>query len=295
MTKDKFKLILAMALWGSIGIFVRQIPLSSAAIAMYRAIIGSLFLAALFLLRKRPLPAAAFRRNLPILLLSGTAIAANWILLFQAYRYTTVPIATLSYYFAPVFVMILSPFLLKERLTTRKFICILAAMAGMVLIIGIGGGDGQAYRHPVGIAYGLGAAALYAGVMLSNQFLRQIEGMEITLSQLAIAALVLIAYVAFTEGGSALVIPAASLPALILLGIVHTGICYYLYFSSMQGLGAQTVAVLSYIDPVSSVLFAGLFLGEQLGLLQMAGGILILGSALLGSRASDSRQISKHR
>lgn len=283
--KGKFKIVTAMLIFGSIGAFVRNINLSSSEIAFLRAVIGSLFLiGASFFVRQKS-SKQAIKENLLLLIISGAAIGFNWILLFQAYKYTTISNATLSYYFAPIFVTVLAPFVLKEKLTFVKAGCVVTALVGMFLIANVGGGSSNgSYNHFVGILYGLSAAVLYASVILMNKFIKNLSGFETTLIQLMAAAVVLLPYVIIVDHMDFSGLTSNSIIFLLIVCIIHTGIAYFLYFASMKELKGQTIAILSYIDPISAVIIAAIFLGEGISLIQIIGGILILGSTLLSDR-----------
>lgn len=278
----KMKVVTAMLLFGSIGLMVKNIELTSSEIALYRGVLGSLFLLLFLFLKKKKVSRTALKSNALVLLFSGAAIGLNWILLFEAYTYTTIANATLSYYFAPVIVMIASPFLLKEKLLPNKAVSILAAMLGMFLIVGTGTQISGNDTHLVGIAYGLGAAVLYASVIMLNKLVKDLTSLESTLVQLMVASVTLAPYVFFTQGFDLVAIAVPSIPYLIILGIIHTGVAYVLYFSAMQKLKSQTVALLSYIDPVAAVAMSALFLGEGMSGMQLIGGLLILSSTLIG-------------
>lgn len=275
----KLRNITAMLIFGTIGLFVKNIELSSSEIALTRGFIGgvTLILATIFL--KKKISFEAIKNNLYLLIFSGLAVGLNWIFLFQGYKYTSISNATLSYYFAPVFVTILAPFILKEKLTISKFLCVLMALVGMFCIVGVDGINGGS--DLIGIAYGLLAAGFYASVILMNKFLKEIDSIEITVIQLISATITLLPYVLYVEGLGILSVSSVSIPYILILGIVHTGIAYLLYFSSLQGLKGQTIAVLSYIDPVFAIIISAVILKEQLGFLQIIGGVLILGSSFL--------------
>ena len=283
--KAKMRLILTMLIFGSIGVFVKKIDLSSSEIAFLRGVIGSLFLLiASFLVKHKP-SFQALKENALLLLLSGAAIGLNWIFLFESYRYTTVSNATISYYFAPIFVMILAPWILKEKLTSVKIICIATAMIGLFLIVNPGaGGTSGAQNHTLGIFYGLLAAAFYACVVLMNKFIKNLSGFEITLVQLMVGALVLFPYILWQGNLDLGGLSSTSIIFILILGIVHTGFAYFLYFTSLQELKGQTIAVLSYIDPISAVVIAAIFLNEGMSLIQMIGGALVLGSTFLSEK-----------
>lgn len=312
----KIKLISAMAIFGTIGLFVRNIPLPSSVIALVRGAVGTIFLFITAAASHRRISGAAVRKNLVLLVLSGAAVGINWILLFEAYRYTTVATATLCYYLAPVFVVLLSPVVLKEKLTRRKLFCVIAALLGMAMISGVFQGGQIAGRDFTGILFGTGAAVFYAGVILMNKFLKDIPSGDSTMVQLGAAALVLLPYVLLTEGNAWIagnvgaagsigvvdgiqtadsMIAAGSIGAaagvrstvtisavllLMVVGILHTGIAYRLYFSSVAELDGQTIAVFSYIDPVVAIILSALVLGEAMDGWGAAGAVLILGSTL---------------
>lgn len=271
----------AMFLFGTIGIFVRYISLPSSIIACVRGLIGTVFLLLVVALSKQRISGAEIRRNLWILLFSGAAIGFNWILLFEAYRYTTVATATLCYYFAPIFVIVASPFLLKERLSVRKAVCVAVALLGMVFVSGVMQNGLPAADEMTGILAGLGAAVLYASVMLANRFLRDISAYGKTVMQLGTAAVVTIPYILLTEDLSAITITPVQGLLVLFLGIVHTGIAYAVYFNALGSLKMQTAAIFSYIDPVVAILLSALLLKEPMGVWGAAGAVLILGSAFV--------------
>ena len=274
-----FKLTLSMVIFGTIGVFRRYIPLPSSLVAMSRGLIGMLFLLLVMLLRRGGMNRTAVRRKLGLLCLSGAAIGVNWILLFEAYNYTSVATATLCYYLAPMFVILASPLVVGERLTARKLICVLAALLGMVFVSGVlesGGGSSDLK----GVLLGLGAAVLYASVVLMNKQLGDVPAYDRTIVQLGSSAAVLLPYVLLTEDMGALTFTPGTIGLLLVVGIVHTGIAYALYFGSLMQLKAQTAAILSYIDPLTAMVVSIFILFEPTTVLQIIGGVLILGGTL---------------
>lgn len=283
--KGKLKIITAMLIFGSIGVFVRNINLSSSEIAFLRGIIGSIFLIIASFFSREKISFIKIKNNIKLLILSGSAIGVNWIFLFQAYKYTTISNATLSYYFAPIFVVILSPIILKEKLTPLKMGCVITAMIGLFLIVNISGNGTSNFNNQlVGILYGLSAAVLYASVILMNKFIKNLSGFETTLVQLMIATIVLLPYVLIKDQMNFTSVNFNSFIYIMILGIVHTGFAYYLYFTSIKQLKGYSIAVLSYIDPISAVIIASIFLGEKMSYIQAIGGILILGATFLSER-----------
>lgn len=285
-SKAYIKLVIAMLIWGSVGIFGKMIPMESAQIVLGRVVLGAVVLGAVYAFSREKSSWHLLKKNLPILALSGAAMGFNWIALFEAYKYTTVSLSTIAYYCAPIVVMAASPFFLKEKITKTKAVGILAAMAGLVCITGnLSGGSDPAK----GFLFGLLAAVLYASVTLLNKKASGISGMEITLMQLAAAGIVILPYAVITNESGWTLPPFEGTMALLIIGIVHTGFALYLYFSSIQQLPGQTVALCSYIDPCSALIFSAIFLGERLGLMDFAGAVLILGGALYGELAGNRK------
>ena len=274
----RLMLIASMVIFGTLGPFVRNIPVTSGELALYRAVMAALLIGAYLLATRQKIPFAKIRKELVLLLLSGMAMGVNWILLFEAYKYTTVSVATLSYYFAPVIVTAVCPILFRERLTGRQILCFVMSTLGLVLITGVGEVGGG--RGMIGIAFGLGAAVFYATVILLNKFIRNVEGIHRTFLQFLAAIVILIPYVAMTSGVTLGGMNSVGWVNLLIVGLIHTGVTYCLYFSSLKELPGQKAAILSYIEPLVAVLISVTVLGESMTLLQAVGGALILGFTL---------------
>lgn len=271
-------LILSMAIFGTLGPFVRNISVSSGELALYRAILASLMIGFFLLVTGQKIPFGEIRKEIPLLLISGAALGINWILLFEAYKYTTVSAATLSYYFAPVIVTVVCPFLFREKLTLKQIVCFVMSTVGIVMITGIGTLGGG--RDFVGILFGLGAAVFYASVVLVNKFIKNVDGIHRTFLQFLAAVAVLIPYVAATGGVTLGSMNSTGWICLLIVGLIHTGVTYCMYFTALQDLTGQKAAILSYIDPLVAVLISVTVLGESMTLWQVLGGLLILGFTL---------------
>ncbi len=274
----RFMLIASMVIFGTLGPFVRNISVSSGELALYRAVLAALLIGTYLLITKQKIPFADIKKEVPLLLASGVAMGINWILLFEAYKYTTVSIATLSYYFAPVIVTIVCPILFHEKLTTKQIFCFVMSTIGIVMITGIGEmGGGKDF---IGIMFGLGAAVFYATVILVNKFIKNVEGIHRTFLQFLSAIVILVPYVMMTSGITLENLNTVGWINLLVVGLIHTGITYCMYFSSLKELPGQKAAILSYIDPLVAVLISVTILGEAMTLWQVAGGVLILGFTL---------------
>ncbi|TJX12783.1 EamA/RhaT family transporter [Tissierella creatinini] len=282
----KFKIIISMAIFGTISIFVKNIPISTGEISLFRAIIGFLSIAVYQVFSGNRIKLREIKKDLPILFLSGAAMGFNWILLFQAYRYTTVSLATLSYYFAPVLLIILSAVFLREKLSTKGIICFVMASLGLILIISSGGLE-KSTTTTLGIVYGLGAAGLYATVIFLNKLIKKVTGIDRTLIQFIGAIIVLTPYVVKTTGINIFEISSLGLVNLLVLGVFHTGFTYCIYFSSVKNLKGQEAAILSYVDPLVSIIISVAVLGESISMLQIIGGAMILGFTLLNELKLD--------
>ena len=275
---EKVKMIVSMLIFGTLGIFITHISLPSSAVAGARAVLATVFLSIVILIGKNKINWSNVKKNALLLTISGIAIAFNWIFLFEAYRYTGVAVGTLCYYMAPVFVILLSPIILKEKLTGTKISCTAAAVLGAILISGVTTGVQQDFT---GILFGLAAAALYCSVMIMNKFIKDLPALDKTFFQLAAAAVIMIPYVLLTEDIGSFVWDTKTIVLVIVVGIVHTGITYVLFFSAVGKLPAQTSAVFTYIDPATAIILAALILRQPMGIIEICGAILILGSTLL--------------
>lgn len=279
--KNRAALIAAMAVFGTIGICRRYIPLPSGTVALVRAGIGLLFLALLMLIKRQKPQLAALKSNLPWLLLSGVFLGFNWLLLFEAYKYTTVAVATLSYYMAPIFLLLAAPLLLGERMTLKKGLLAAVALFGMVLVSGVLEVGISNDRELLGILMGLLAALLYAAIVIINKKTVAVPPLDKTVLQFAVSVVVLLPYVLVVEQPSLSVLTPVSGLLLLLVGILHTGLAYALYFGAVPHLSSGTVALYSYIDPILAVLLSALVLKEPMTPLCIVGTVLVLGAALL--------------
>lgn len=276
----------AMAVFGTIGLFVRNIQVTSGELALYRAVMAVLVLGGYFLATKQRLELGRIRKELPLLLISGMAVGINWVLLFEAYKYTTVSVATLSYYFAPVIVTVACPILFKEKMGVKQWICFAMSTLGIVLITGVGDLSAGS-SHLKGILLGLSAAVFYAAAVLLNKFIQGVAGIQRTFLQFLAAIVILVPYVAATSGVTLGAMTGTGWLCLLLVGVVHTAVAYCMYFSALKEIPGQEAAILSYVDPLVAVLVSVFLLGEQMTAVQMAGGAMILGFTLwneLGSK-----------
>lgn len=285
---SRLGLIASMTIFGTIGLFVRWIPVTSSILAVIRGFIGAAFLCVWMLLTGKKATKEEIKKNMWLLFFSGAAIGFNWVLLFESYKNTTVSVATLCYYMEPVIVILLSPLFFKEKLGMKKSVCCLIAVLGMVLVSGILGGSVTEGANPVkGMLLGLGAAVLYSSAVIANKFMHDIKAYTRTAIQLLTAAIVLIPYIIFTENDVAASFDGIGVKAIILIivvGIVHTGIAYALYFGSMDKLPAQTIALFSYIDPVVAILISAFVLKENMGIAAIIGAFMILGATAVSEK-----------
>ncbi len=273
-------LLVSYVIFGTIGLFVKFIPLPSAVIAAFRGICGAIFIYIFMLITKKRISADEIKSNAVILALSGLAIGFNWIFLFEAYRYTSIATATLCYYMAPVFVMIAAPFVLKEKTSLKSIICIIIAVVGMVLVSGASFGDGN---EIYGVILGLAAALLYAFVIICNKKMGEIASETRALSQLLIAGVTVLPYALFTADADSLSADTRGIIFLIIIGVVHTGFAYVLNLGTVAKVPAGTVAVLSYTDPVVAILLEAVVLLTLPSLSVIAGAVLILGATAAAS------------
>ncbi|PJO41494.1 DMT family transporter [Lysinibacillus xylanilyticus] len=286
----KLSFILSMIIFGAVGVFAKYIKLPSSEIAFWMSLVGSCFLLLIFLAKKERFTKTTILQNKWPLILSSFALCGNWIFLFQAYKETTIANAALSYYFAPVIVICLSPIVLKEKILLRKIFYVCVALVGLYFIVQ--SQTTETSEHYIGIVYGLIAACFYTIVTFTNKYIRGLKEHDNTIIQLALAALFLALYLLGTKGFQVMQIDIKSISLLIALGIVHAGIGFYLFFLGMRHLKGQSIAILSYIDPLTSIVISTMIIGEKMATLQILGAILLLGATLL-SEIDKTKLISQ--
>ncbi len=285
--RSVWMILTSMLIFGSIGVFRRYLPLSSAFLAFFRGILGGLVLLVFMKTRRKKNTEKLPARTVGWLVLSGALIGINWMLLFEAYNYTTVAVATLCYYMQPTIVVLLSPLIFGEKLTVRKAVCAAIAITGMVFVSGVAGSGGMQAVNARGILLGLGAAVFYASVVIMNKRIGGIDAYPKTTIQLLSAGLVMLPYLLLTGETAGQDFSTRTVLLLLIVGVVHTGIAYVLYFGSMDGLKVQSIALFSYIDPVSALLFSALFLREPLSTGGIIGAVMIIGSAIISEMEKE--------
>ena len=277
--RSRLMLMVSMAIFGTLAPFVRNIPVSSAELSLFRAVLAASLIGIFLLVTGQKIPVRSLKKELLLLMCSGASMAVNWILLFEAYKYTTVAIATLSYYFAPVLVTVASALLFREKLTKKQIFCFIMSTVGLIIVTGITD-LGSGSNNSVGILFGLGAAVLYAACILLNKSIKGVGGIQRTFLQFLAAIAVMIPYVAFSGGISLAAMTSLGWGCLLIVGLIHTGITYCMYFNAVEHIPGQELAILSYIDPLVAVIIGVAVLGEPLTLPQLIGGLMILGFTL---------------
>ena len=278
MKRSYFKYILGLLLFGSNGIVASYIALSSYEIVLLRTLIGSLLLIILFFISKGQLTFYRHKKQFLWLIVSGIAMGASWIFLYEAYTRIGVSISSLLYYCGPVIVMVLSPIMFKEKLTAFKIIGFLSVLCGVFFVNGNAfDGSGDTF----GIICGLLSAVMYSFMVLFNKKAKNITGLENAALQLFISFLTVAVFVGFKQG-FAINIPESSILPIFTLRLLNTGIGCYFYFSSIGNLPVQTVAICGYLEPLSAVLFSVLLLEETMLPMQIIGAVMILGGAVFG-------------
>ncbi len=294
--RPQLTLIISLMLFGTIGTISRFVMLPSAFVSCVRAFISTaVIMASLHVGGRRP-DLRAIRANGGRLVIAGLFQCINWVLMFEAFRYTTIAVASLCYYMQPIFLMFSAPFFFREKLPLKKILCIFIAFFGMILVTdlyafsdifaGTGSAAGSAIpAHYKGVLLALLSAVMYTGnIIVNKKFKEDINPIDSTCAQILFAGIILVPYVMLTTERSSLVFDTRSVILLLILSVVHTGIAYIVYYASARRLKAQTIAVLSYIDPVESVLLSVFFLKEPMTLTTFIGAVLILGATYIGSR-----------
>ncbi len=279
MDKKAFiKYLSALLLFGLNGIVASNISLSSYEIVFLRTLIGSVLLVVLFLIGKGKFHIKEHKKDTLFIVLSGIAMGTSWMFLYEAYQQIGVSLASLLYYCGPVIVMILSPLIFREKLTTPKLLGFATVLVGIFLV---NGNASQGNSNTWGLFCGAMSAVMYFFMVTLNKQSKNISGMENSVIQLVVSFLTVAIFTGIKQG-FVINVPTNAWVWIFILGIVNTGIGCYLYFSPLSKLPVQTVAVCGYLEPLSAVVFAALLLGETMTIIQIVGAVCIIGGAMIG-------------
>ena len=266
---------LASILWGSNGVIVNLVELHPTTITFFRVLIGGLTLIIVSILVKglETLRVNGFFKRLVIL---GALLAAGWYFLFQAMKLIPIGAAVLINYLAPVFVAVLAPSVLHERLEKKIAIAIVLSILGVFLISYQGLGSGE--LNILGIIFGLLAAMSYGGfVIYSKQTLVKLSYYTVAMYSYLVSALILSPSLLLIKSPLSL----NSLILLFLMGVLNTGVAVTLYLKGLRSLKAQEAATITYLEPLSAIIFGYFMLGQEISIGIILGGALILTSQYL--------------
>ncbi len=283
--RSYFKYITALLLFGSNGIIASNISLTSYEIVFMRTGIGSVLLVCLFAFTQRKIEFIKNKKDMLCITLSGIAMGISWICLYEAYSQIGVSISSLLYYCGPVIVMILSPFLFKEKLTVSKILGFIIVLIGVFLVNGnIAGENIKIY----GIICGSISAVMYSIMVIFNKCSKKIIGLENSMIQLIVSFLTVAVFTGI-KSGYAINVRGGDWIWILILGLLNTGIGCYFYFSSIGNLPVQTVAICGYLEPLSAVIFSVLILKEVMFPIQIIGAVFIIGGAIIGENIYMSK------
>lgn len=278
-TSAYIKYLCALLLFGLNGIVASHIPLNSYEIVFLRTMIGSIMLIILFLAGKGKFHIKENRKDALFITLSGIAMGTSWMFLYEAYQQIGISFSSLLYYCGPVIVMILSPYIFKEKMTAQKNAGFIIVIIGIVLVNNTMI-SGKANKW--GLFCGGMSAVMYFFMVTFNKKSEKITGIENSVIQLTVSFLTVAVFVLFKQG-FIITIPNDAWIWILILGLVNTGTGCYLYFSSLSKLPVQTVAICGYLEPLSAVVFSVLLLGEKMTAVQAVGAVCIIAGAVIGS------------
>ncbi len=275
---NRFKLVLVMIIWGSLGVFTRSIPLPALSLAFLRAFIALPVLFAVMKMKKAD--KVKWKLLIPYII-SGALLGFGWLALFYGFQHTSISSAVIIYNMCPVYVMIIAPLVLKETISRIQIAVIVISFLGLFLIVGHNLSEGYGY---MGMALSAVSGVFYAIIVLINRSIKvRVDNQTATFVQILTAMIVLLPFV-LIDGNIFTVVrlDAMAITYTVLLGVLHTGVAYTLFFSVYTHMKSVEIVSYSYLEPLFGIIFSVIFLGETLTFSQIAGGILILGSTYAG-------------
>lgn len=282
---NRIKLVLVMIIWGSLGVFTRSIPLSALSLAFLRAFIA---LPVLFAVMKMKKADKVKHKNLIPYIISGVLLGFGWLTLFYGYKHTSISSAVIIYNMCPVYVIILAPLVLKETISRIQIAVILLSFIGLFLIVGHNLSDGYGY---MGLLLSGISGMLYATIVLINRSIKiRVDNQTATFVQILTAMIVLLPFV-LIDGNIFTVVhlDAMAVTYTVLLGVLHTSVAYTIFFSLYAHMKSVEIVSYSFLEPLFGIVFSVIFVGESLTLVQIIGGIMILGSTYIGEIIKDRR------
>ncbi|NJE26171.1 EamA/RhaT family transporter [Thermococcus sp. MV5] len=280
MLQGRVKIIFSMLIWGSVGIFARYSGLDGLKLAFYRVLLGSILLILIHSLKNTGWVRGAFlnmRPKIGLVFLLGFVLALNWVFFFSAIMYTDIAKATLIYYLAPIIVVILSSMFLKENITKIRIALVCLAFLGAFLI-GSQTEMSLGNKDFIGIVFAFLGAIFYASVTILGRYLRDIDSSNLTFFQLFFATLIL--FPVLVSVGDFRV-SLNSFVVVIFIAIIHTVFALFIYMDGLKEVEANEAALLSYLDPLSAIVYAAILLGEIPTFRTVIGGSLILVASFL--------------
>jgi len=276
----KLMMIIAMSVFGTIGVITHFINMPSSVIVLFRGIVGTVFILVMIKLMGSRIQKDDVYSNMFVLICSGVCLGLNWLFLFEAYKSIDVSLATVCNYTTPAMVILVSPLLLREKLTFTKLGCALLALFGLVLASGVIQ-NGSLGANSYGVTCGILGAVFYTGLVIFNKKLRSINSFDKTVVQLMIATVLILTYSLFTVDYGSLDFTAEAVTLMVILGIIQTGLAFTLYFGSLTYLDTQNAVIYGYLEPIIGLLLSVIILGEDLGVIGWIGAAIILGSTMI--------------
>ncbi len=279
---DSLKYFISVFLYGTLGFFLAFIDVNSEFVVFCRGTFGCLFILVLLFIKKQKLDIEAIKKNFKYLVISGISLGINEIFLFIGYKYA-VSLASLGNYTAPISIIVLSAILYKDKLSIKQIMCILASFIGVVCLTGVFTGNNSDIR---GLIFGLCGSIGFVFLVFMNKKLKDIGPYDKTIVQLMFSSLTTVPLILINKS-YLISYDIKTVSVLLMLGIIHTGFAYILYFDSINTLSPIKIAVIGYVEPVMSVLIGALFLKESMDIYAIIGAILIIGSAITSELISS--------
>ena len=274
--------------WGFIAVLVAAVDLGAEALAFLRLALAAGALAFVALLGGRAATLHPGSR-LSALVVLGVVQGAHWLLFFEAVKLGSVALAVITFYLAPLFLAVLAPLTLPERLSNVALGALVPGGLGIALIA-LFGNDGGRFTTAA-LACGIGSAATYALLVILSKrlLLSDVEPITIAFWDCLVGALAVAPALLFA--GRVLPRGAGEWAAVLLLGIVFTGLSTLIYAGLLRHVTAQAAGILTFLEPVSAVLLAWALVDEPLGGYTLVGGALVLvaGIAVVTLEPAETR------
>ena len=247
--------------WGSIPLIIRTSDVSSLSLVGIRTFLGSIFLL-IFVLQRRQITKDLLYSGIFL----GPLLAIHWSTMFKSIELNTVAIGIGLVFSYPIFILIIE-FFRGRNIKLFQVILILTGFFGLYLLL-----DFSTISSAIGVVYGLVSAfSLAILIIYGSTKSLQFGGLNVAFVQVSFAAIILSP---FTYDGFSWMLD--NILVSMFLGFFLTGVGLTTYWYVIKFISPVSIGTVTYLEPVTGVIFGAMILNESLRISQYIGFAIVL-------------------